>query len=438
MNEDFINSFLQETNLQTDKIPQNDLFSVVPEPDPQQIAKTDQPNRAGLQGAEQQPVSIPEQDQTEENDTLPPAGTDAQPTFSFFHTAVEQAQQDSEKRLIESLTAQNPFFQYSKAMKEITDPETTFEDLRLQNVGDYPELDSKDRDVKWSVVYGSVTKSITDSNAKVFEVKAQIEKSKDFLDGLKNAKKEADKKPKCYVKATVVFQKKGKANIIPMYPTLEDAIASEKEVTYVPLKDGVIYQVRNNDIGIFIVPADPVPGQSPQANRYFHFCLPKLPASLLLQVVSFFQYICQKNGTEVLVNLLYDKTEQKYICDVPEQTVSGCEVTTNAEYDDSRYLHVMDIHSHNTMPAFFSSIDDVDELVSRLYMVIGRLDEAVPQIKLRASCGGKFIPLEVEKIFDIPKDSCPFPKKWIEKLKIKKQPKLINRLKGAWRRYADI
>ena len=109
MNEDFINSFLQETNLQTDKIPQNDLFAAVPESDPQQIAETDQPNRAGLQAAEQQPVSIPEQDQTEENDTLPPAGTDAHPTFSFFHTAVEQAQQDSEKRLIESLTAQIRF-----------------------------------------------------------------------------------------------------------------------------------------------------------------------------------------------------------------------------------------------------------------------------------------------------------------------------------------
>ena len=111
MNEDFINSFLQETNLQTDKIPQKDLFAAISEPDSQQIAEPDQSNRAGLQVAEQQPGSIPEQDQTEENNTLPPAGTDAQPTFSFFHTAVEQAQQDSEKRLIESLTAQNPFFQ---------------------------------------------------------------------------------------------------------------------------------------------------------------------------------------------------------------------------------------------------------------------------------------------------------------------------------------
>lgn len=416
MNEDFINSFLNEVNQQTEKsTTNNSLFPAESKPD----VRPEQPNLTL--------APAPVQEQTEPEPKQEPEKTneiDTQSTFSFFGAAVEQAKQDSEKRLLESLITQNPVFLYSKAMKEIVDPDTTFEDLRLQNVGEYPELDSKDREVKWSVVYGSVVKSITEPNRKVFEVKSEIEQSQTFLDGLKKAKKEADKKPKCYVKVTVVFQRKGKANVIQMFPTLEDAIASEQEVTYVLLKDGALCQVRNNEIGIFIAPADESPGQQFQNYRHFEFQLPRIPAHLLLQIISFFQYISQRDHAEGLVNILYDKTEQKYICDVPEQTVSGSGVTANAEYDDNLYLHVMDIHSHNSMPAFFSGIDDEDELASRLYMVIGKLDEAVPQIKLRASCGGRFIPLDLKTIFDIQADSYPFPREWLDKLTIRKQSKL--------------
>lgn len=418
MNEDLINSFLNEVNLQTDKTPPNSLFSPSLEEETQ--PKETEPAASSVSEPTLMQASADANGGSEKTSNVV-----AQPTFSFFNAAVEQAKQDSEERLMENLTAQNPYFQFSKALKEITDPNTTFEDLRVQNAEEYPELDAKDKEVKWTVVYGSTTKSIADPEKKVFEVKAQIEQSKDFLDRLKNAKKEADKKPVCYIKATVSFQKKGTAaKTILLFPTLEDAIASEKEVTYVPLKDNILYQVRNNDIGIFVAPVDDLPGQKIQDYRYFHFYLPVIPASLLLQVISFFQYVCKKDRAEVLTNILYDKVMKRYICDVPEQTISGFEVTANVIYDDSRYLHVMDIHSHNFMPAFFSDTDNQDELASRLYMVIGKLDHTIPQIKLRASCGGRFIPLDLEKVFDIQTDQYPFPKAWLDKLTIRKKPKI--------------
>jgi hypothetical protein len=46
----------------------------------------------------------------------------------------------------------------------------------------------------------------------------------------------------------------------------------------------------------------------------------------------------------------------------------------------------MDIHSHNTMPAKFSFIDDQDEKATRLYAVLGKLDGYWPGIDLRLSC----------------------------------------------------
>ena len=415
MNEDSINSFLQEFSLQPDQASPNELFSAVPE---QETTETE-------------PVS---QQQAVPKLSAP----ESQTNISLFENAIEQAKQEEEKRVKERLTAQNPFFQYSKVSDEITDSETTFEDLREQYAGDYPELDAKDKTINWSVTYGSVTKSVANTNQKVFELKEQIEKSKAFTDGLSKAKKESDKHPKCIVKPSVSSQKKGKAGVIHIYPTLPDAIASGHEVSYLQSADGELSEVRNNDIGIFVVPAGCPPEQPKESNRYFHFRLPLIPSSMLLQVISFFQYVCRKSGSEVLVNVLYDKETGEYFCDVPKQTVSGCSVSASTGYDDSRYLHVLDIHSHNVMPAFFSYIDDQDELVSRIYMVIGKLNKAMPQMKLRASCGGKFIPLPLDSIFDVQPEGCPFPKDWIDRVEQQKQPKLFHRLKGALRQYADL
>jgi PRTRC genetic system protein A len=44
---------------------------------------------------------------------------------------------------------------------------------------------------------------------------------------------------------------------------------------------------------------------------------------------------------------------------------------------------ILDLHSHHTMPAFFSKTDDADEQGGRLYGVIGHLDQPEPQLALR-------------------------------------------------------
>jgi len=60
---------------------------------------------------------------------------------------------------------------------------------------------------------------------------------------------------------------------------------------------------------------------------------------------------------------------------------------------------VLDIHSHGTMRAFFSGTDDRDELGLRLYMVIGRLDTLLPEVKLRVGVYGYFAPINIEEVF---------------------------------------
>ena len=81
-------------------------------------------------------------------------------------------------------------------------------------------------------------------------------------------------------------------------------------------------------------------------------------------------------------------------------------------------IHVMDIHSHNTMPAKFSIIDDDDEKATRLYAVVGRLDKVFPDITVRASCAGKFSCLKPQDIFETSFKAYPYPPIWDEKINL--------------------
>ena len=59
---------------------------------------------------------------------------------------------------------------------------------------------------------------------------------------------------------------------------------------------------------------------------------------------------------------------------------------------------VLDIHSHGAMPAFFSSTDNRDEQGLKLYIVVGRLDRLIPEVKLRVGVYGYFAPVRLEEI----------------------------------------
>jgi len=98
--------------------------------------------------------------------------------------------------------------------------------------------------------------------------------------------------------------------------------------------------------------------------------------------------------------------------DAPEQTVTKASVEShvNLDYAHKRYIHFMDIHSHNSMEAFFSAIDDKDEKATRLYTVIGRLDKYLPDVKTRISNGGKFHEIDPSEVFEM--IARPFPGEW--------------------------
>ena len=276
---------------------------------------------------------------------------------------------------------------------DITDPAQTFEELRIAKSDDFPELGEGKR-VSWSVEYGKVTKAISDpKGTTIASVKSEIETSKAFLDNLKKAK---DKNPDCLVKPKVTAQSKGIAAYKGVFASLEEARASDKTICLFPSGDGRVYELRKTELGEFIAPKDSVIDLG-SVRAGFPPALPLVPMELLAQIISFFR--CCMSGPEefeALAHIFWDKQEEKFVAHIPKQRVTKAHIDadlTQEELPEDRYLHYIDIHSHNSMEAKFSRVDDEDERATRIYIVVGRLDKFFPDVTVRMSCGGTYLTL---------------------------------------------
>ncbi len=314
-----------------------------------------------------------------------------------------------------SLFDKPPVFQYGGAREQITDADMTFEALRIQKADDFPELEDASA-VTWQVRYGDVTKSVSAPKTDtIAAMKAEIEKSKAFLDSLKKGKV---KDPECVVKPQIRMQKKGVAEYKGVFPTLEAARASNKVICLIPARDGQTYEMRRSELGEFIAPKHKITEFS-EVRAGFRPALPRIPQELLRSIIGFFRSQMESGAEfEALVRIYWDRKEQKFVPFVPKQRVTKDRVTvrlTDEDLpDDTRYLYYADIHSHNSMKAVFSAIDDMDERGTRLYLVIGRLDRFFPEISARISCGGSFVPIEPSLVLEGLDGS--FPAEWSGKV----------------------
>ena len=325
-----------------------------------------------------------------------------QPMLDQFDAVMQNLEVQGEKRMLEALAAKPAIFSYAKVKENIEDRDSTFEDLRQKYEADFPEL-SDSKTISWTVNYGKTTKSVSNPGSdKVYDIKTEIENSKAFKEALKKAKTDADKNPECIVKLFKKAQTKGEAlsGIKELCLTKAEAAQTNKPIVLLPSKDGRVYEQRRNEIGCFTAPAENV-REFEDIQAEFKMALPKIPAHIFSKVMGFFKSISDELHYEVLVHILYDTEEKEYIIKVPKQRIS--EASVNSETDEpypDRYIHVMDFHSHNTMPAVFSGTDNADEKETRLYAVAGRFNRTFPEITVRAGCAGKFIPLNPEDVFE--------------------------------------
>jgi len=303
--------------------------------------------------------------------------------------------------MFRSIFEQFPVFKLGSAEEEITDSELTFEQLREQKAEDFPEMEDAAK-VTWKVDYGPVSKSIsTPKKDKILAVKQDIERSADFTSKLKKAK---DKNPTCYIKPEIRAQKKGivQNSYKQECDSYEEACASDKLITLFPSTSGVPMERRVTEAGEFITPKAEI-GSFDGLKIGFTPALPRIPNQLLHSIMAFFLAVMERHPEqpEALANIYWDRHDRHFVVHVPQQIVSHNSVEAILpDCDEKRFLHYMDIHSHNTMPAFFSKQDNRDERATRLYAVVGRLDRVVPELKVRICNGGTFWEISPKLVFE--------------------------------------
>lgn len=220
----------------------------------------------------------------------------------------------------------------------------------------------------------------------------------------------------------------------------KDLVENQEPINILAARDGY-YEVRENAIGVFIAKA-PVVEELEPCREGFKMSLPKIPDDLFAQLVSFFaDYSVRDEGEVEVMGVFYWDTENKrYVLDVPFQEVS--KVKVDACYTDfpPQFIKVAEIHSHNTMRAYFSDIDDADELGTMLYGVVGKLRQGFRDItydlRTRAGVAGRFIPLDPSFIIEGDYPECEiktlapveYPQDWHKRVKIAKSNKSMGEI----------
>lgn len=187
-----------------------------------------------------------------------------------------------------------------------------------------------------------------------------------------------------------------------------DIESCEKQFCVALAKDG-LYEKRNNPIGSFIFHKFkfdvPYSHNLKPITPSFKFKMDKIPGGFLDATVKLFRGIMLKMGnSESMIQIFWDTEKKEFFHYVPEQYVSGVSIKfvhNEAYQSDSRYVWVIDIHSHNTMSAFFSGGDDRDEKSTRIFGVLGQLNKEDFAHKFRAGCNGRYYDLKLEDIFDL-------------------------------------
>ncbi len=315
-------------------------------------------------------------------------------------SAVDKVETKEAEKAQQSLYDRLPIFEYAGATESIDDTAKTFDELCIQKAIHFPELEDGKR-VSWAVEYGKIAKTITDvKGTTIGKIKSEIETSKEFADILKKAK---DKNIVCKLKPRVTAQSKGYGvTYKDVFTNMDEAESAGKVISIVPARDGKVYEIRNTEMGRFITPVNNCELLS-DIRAGFIPALPPIPHTILLDIISFFRNFMRYGPEkEALINIYWDKFDRKYIANPPKQVVSKISVMSELsdEFNDKRYIHYMDVHSHNSMKAFFSQTDNADEKATRLYSVIGRLDKYFPEIKVRMSNGGKHMEIDLGLVFE--------------------------------------
>lgn len=274
----------------------------------------------------------------------------------------------------------------------ITDRSLTLEQIRQQLERDFPEL-SAER-VVWHWI-----------KPEDEEVKAEDGQgtSPEAVSESQNENPEQQKKPVILV-PVVTAGKKGLGKISQAlrgyHRSVKEMMADPRPIHVLAARNGV-YEVRKTPVGLFSRKISEKPEEvcgpdSWQEGVILNY--PKIPVAVLYEVLKIFRSFCPY---EVMAYICWEKDH--YCIVLPEQEVSKENIAyqkiTPLIFEPGK-LPVLELHSHGRGKAFFSVTDDMDEVATGLYGVLGRVDTDKPEMLLRYSCGGVYKNIPPKQVFE--------------------------------------
>jgi len=178
-------------------------------------------------------------------------------------------------------------------------------------------------------------------------------------------------------------------NLIPLYMYLGHPMPRpERLYDYVIAEQGIIKRVETpfaSADALLIPITERLTGLHLQAYplQPLRLKVPRIPGRLLLDVLVDAR---RQIDLEFMYHFRFSP-EQGWTVTRPEQAQSWARV--GYRHDPTGV--VLDLHSHHTMPAFFSATDDGDEKGGRFYAVMGHIDQPQPQLILRLGLYGHWL-----------------------------------------------
>jgi PRTRC genetic system protein A len=178
--------------------------------------------------------------------------------------------------------------------------------------------------------------------------------------------------------------------IFPAYWAGQPGFALERiEAQFAYVLDASGWMIfKRNGVSTAVVKVDSVSGLA-ELEQKIRFTAEKLPLDLVRKVTAWFKAVYRKYQSEAVGYLFYQATTGEWEFVPPVQTATGA----SAKYEEAPkregWSVVGTIHSHGSMSAFHSGVDDADEkFFDGVHITIGRVD-SVPEYSCSIVVQGK-------------------------------------------------
>jgi hypothetical protein len=205
-------------------------------------------------------------------------------------------------------------------------------------------------------------------------------------------------------------------SLFPIIAADESAVENCSLPAFVVARDG-LYLRKRSLLGLSQVQVEGV-AHLPAAREYLEYALPKVPASLMAEVVGFFDAIWSRQRSEALALLTWDGSAFGLI--VPEQRAGAASVKHRLETSDvpSGAHLVGSIHSHGALSAGASLTDEEDEAdFDGIHLVVGDVDERRPSYSAAIVVDGRRFGCRTSLVFERPRRRTEPPANWLERVK---------------------